>query len=232
MKKLFLTIGLAAISAIGFGQARENRAELEFDKSSQILLESTGWYFNNSTGEWVENQNFINDKHYDQQGSLLSYMNQNFLTLETKVVNHNGKNIYILILQKWSGSYKYPRIREDWQSYKTYNLFFFEETEWAQLSSIEGNILLKCSYQTSFRTDREGSIEDTVQYILQNSYAKYPCDYVFSILKSEEGQIRYYLPYRDSKYSTEYPVNYGDKFDFEKSYFETTPENFSKIYSF
>jgi len=232
MKNLMLTMGLAAITAIGWGQSRENRSELQFDKSSEILSESTGWYFNNSTGEWIENQNFIDDTHYDIQGSSLSYMNQNFITLETKVVNHKGKNIYILILQKWSGSWKYPSIREDWQAYKTYNLFFFEETEWIKLSSIEGNILLKCSHQTSFRTDREGSIEDSVQYILQNHYAKYPCEYVFSILKSEEGQIRYYLPYRDSKYSTDYPVRYGDKFDFEKSYFETTPENFSKIYSF
>jgi hypothetical protein len=232
MKTLTVTVFIVVFSAVGLGQSRENRIELEFEKSSRILSESTGWYFNQSTGEWVENKNFISDKHYDSQGSLLSFMNQNFITLETKVVNHKGKNIYILIVQKWSGRWKYPSIRQDWQAYKTYNLFFFDEPEWMRLCSLEGNLILKCSHETSLSTDGEISIEDAVQNIIQNYYAKYPCEYVFSILKSDEGQIRFYLPYKDSKYNREYPVNYGDEYDFENSYFETTPENFSKIYSF
>jgi hypothetical protein len=44
----------------------------------------------------------------------------------------------------------------------------------------------------------------------------------FRVIKSEEGQIRFLLPNGST-----YPLY---KWDFSDAYFETTPENFSKLF--
>ncbi len=225
-------MGLIVLTTIGWGQERVNRPNLSFIHSSGIITESNGWHYNNSSGEWVSNKNFIDDKHYDSQGSLLSYMDQNFISIQTKVVRHENRDIYVLIVEKWDGSWKYPSIRQDWIAYKTYNLFFFEESEYNKLLNINNTVTIKCVSQSSIRVNSDGTIEDTVQYILINSYGKYNYDYVFSATRSTEGNIRFYIPYDNGKYSQDSPCDYGEKFDFKTSYFETSLENFSKLTTF
>ena len=60
----------------------------------------------------------------------------------------------------------------------------------------------------------EQNILDLIQTTLQKNKKEF-MDFIFPILKSSEGNIRFYVP--------------SLKYDFDKAYFETTLENFSKI---
>lgn len=214
-----------------FGQERTNREKLSFDAVSGILSKATGWANNSTLGEWIDYENVISDdKDYKvkykslQGGFMMSRISQNFQKVETRTVIYKGSTYYLLLVDKWSGEYQYPNIREDWYTFKQTIGYIYSKEEYQKLLNIESLVELKTQYVVAMGSKYEKYDEiqflDLVQTELSTEKSKYSTEYTFPIMKSKEGAIRFYLPDSFSTYS---------KYDFEKKYFETDFENFNKM---
>lgn len=213
------------------GQERTNREKLSFDTTSVTLLKATGWAYNSTLGEWIDYENVISDdkdfktKYKSLQGAyMMSQTSQNFQKVQTRTATYKGTTYYVLIIDKWSGRYEYPAIREDWYTYRETIGYIYTKEEYQKLLNIETLVELKTKYKVSIGSKYEKYDEtkflDLIQTELSQEKSKYSSEYTFPIMKSKEGAIRFYLPDSFSTYS---------KYDFEKKYFETDFENFSKI---
>jgi hypothetical protein len=214
-----------------FGQERTNREKLNFDTTSGILLKATGWAYNSTLGEWIDYENVISDdkdykvKYKSLQGAyMMSHRSQNFQKMQTRTVSYKGTTYYVLIVDKWSGRYEYPSIREDWYEFKETIGYIFTKDEFQKLFNIETLVELKTRYMVSIGSKYEKYDEtkflDLIQTELSQEKSKYLSEFTFPIMKSKEGNIRFYLPESFSTYS---------KYDFEKKYFETDFESFTKL---
>ena len=232
MKKILLTTISLIICNSSFSQERVNREKLKFEKSSTTLEKATGWSYSSQYGEWVDYSNVIsNDKMYKgefkslQGRYMMSHNTQNFTKIQTRTITHNGEIYYVLIVEKWSGQYKYPHSKIDWNSYKVHYAYIFSENEYSKLNDINELIELKTQIvayvSTQFERYTEVKFLDLIQTELHKELDRHSLEYGFPVMKSNEGKIRFYTPVILSKFSKNY--------DFEKEYFETDIDNFSKI---
>ena len=214
-----------------FSQDRVNRDKLNFEASSGTLLKATGWAYNSTIGEWIDYANVISedrdykDKFKSLQGAwMMSRISQNFLNVQTKILTFKETKYYVLIVEKWSGEYAYPAIKEDWYTFKKTIAYIYTEQEFKKLQNIEGLVELKTrevvSMGSKYEKYDETKFLDLIQTELSKEKSKYAAEYTFPIMKSKEGAIRFYLPDYFSTYT---------KYDFEKEYFETDADSFSKI---
>ena len=231
---------------IVFGQDRINRPKLEFSNKSDILTKATGWKYNTTKGEWIDNENVIfGDKiEKDSKYSSIEYIlsrQRNFISMQIKSLLYNGDNYYVLMIEKWNGYYKYPSISEDWQYHKELMGYIFTENEYKKILSSDMEINLESHYLTEYGWYHDKYDEilflDKIQNTLNNikptqtegkskkskskQILRYSYTYTFPIRKTDKNLIRFLIP---DDYSGVYP-----KIDFEKQYFETTAENFDKI---
>ncbi|MDH5380880.1 MAG: hypothetical protein OEW75_08510 [Cyclobacteriaceae bacterium] len=230
--KLTLIILLITGSLLqAFGQERTNREKLSFDTTSGILSKATGWANNSTVGEWIDYVNVISDskdykdKYKSLQGEwMMSRISQNFQKVQTKTVTYKGTTYYVLIVDKWSGRYEYPSIKEDWYTFKQTNGYIYIKEEYQKLLTIESLVEIKTQYMVSmgskYKKYDEIEFLDLIQTELSTEKSKYSTEYTFPVMKSKEGAIRFYLPDSFSTYS---------KYDFDKKYFETDFESFTKI---
>lgn len=231
IKLTLITLLLTGTLFQVFGQERTNREKLSFDTTSGILSKATGWANNSTLGEWIDYENVISDskdykdKYKSLQGEyMMSRISQNFQKVQTRTVTYTGTTYYVLIVDKWSGRYEYPSIREDWYTFKQTIGYIYTKEEYQKLLNIDSLVELKTQYMVSMGSKYEKYDEtkflDLIQTELSKEKSKYSSEYTFPIMKSKEGAIRFYLPESFSTYS---------KYDFEKKYFETDFENFTKI---
>lgn len=231
IKLTLITLLLTGTLFQVFGQERTNREKLSFDTTSGILSKATGWANNSTLGEWIDYENVISDskdykdKYKSLQGEyMMSRISQNFQKVQTRTVTYTGTTYYVLIVDKWSGRYEYPSIREDWYTFKQTIGYIYTKEEYQKLLNIDSLVELKTQYMVSMGSKYEKYDEtkflDLIQTELSKEKSKYSSEYTFPIMKSKEGAIRFYLPESFSTYS---------KYDFEKKYFETYFENFTKI---
>lgn len=231
IKLTLITLLLTGTLFQVFGQERTNREKLSFDTTSGILSKATGWANNSTLGEWIDYKNVISDskdykdKYKSLQGEyMMSKISQNFQKVQTKTITYTGTTYYVLIVDKWSGRYEYPSIREDWYTFKQTIGYIYTKEEYQKLLNIESLVELKTQYMVRMGSKYEKYDEtkflDLIQTELSKEKSKYSSEYTFPIMKSKEGAIRFYLPESFSTYS---------KYDFEKKYFETDFENFTKI---
>jgi hypothetical protein len=214
-----------------FGQERTNREKLSFDTISGTLSKATGWAYNSTLGEWIDYENVISeskdykDKYKSLQGAyMMSNTSQNFQKVQTRTITFKGTMYYVLIVDKWSGRYEYPSIKQDWYEFKQTIGYIYTKEEYQKLLNIENLVEVKTQYMVSMGSKYEKYDEtvflDLIQTELSKEKSKYSSEYTFPVMKSKEGAIRFYLPDSFSTYS---------KYDFEKKYFETDFESFSKI---
>jgi hypothetical protein len=230
--KLSLITLLTVVSIIQvFGQERSNREKLSFEATSGTIEKATGWANNTTLGEWIDYENVISDdkdykvKYKSLQGAyMMSHISQNFQKVQTRTVTYKGTTYYVLIVEKWSGRYEYPSIRENWYEFKETIGYIYTKEEYQKLLNIESLVELKNQYIVNMGSKYEKYDEikflDLIQTELSKEKNKYSSEYTFPIMKSKEGAIRFYLPDGFSKYS---------KYDFDKKYFETDFESFTKI---
>jgi len=230
--KLTLTALLMICSIVHiFAQERINREKLSFGATSGTIIKATGWANNSTLGEWIDYQNIISDekdfkdKYKSLQGAyMMSRTSQNFQKVQTRIVTYKGTEYYVLIVDKWSGRYEYPSIREDWYTFNETIGYIFTKEEYKKLIQLESLIELKTLYSVKMGSKYEKYDEikflDLIQTELSSVKNKYSSEYTFPVMKSKEGAIRFYLPESFSTYS---------KYDFNKKYFETDFENFANI---
>ena len=231
IKLTLITILLTGNLFQVFGQERTNREKLSFDTISETLSKAIGWANNSTLGEWIDYENVISDskdykdKYKSLQGEwMMSRISQNFQKVQTKTVTYKGTTYYVLIVDKWSGRYEYPSIQQDWYTFKQTIGYIYTKAEYQKLLNIESLVELKTQYMVSIGSKYEKYDEikflDLIQTELVQEKSKYSSKYTFPIMKSKEGAIRFYLPESFSTYS---------KYDFEKNYFETDFDSFTKI---
>jgi hypothetical protein len=232
--KLMITLIMCSITIVSFGQDRINREKLSFIDKSEQLTSAVGWSYNKTLGEWIDYMNVIsNDKSYKDkfkslQGSyMMSRLKQNFISIQTKTVVYKDVKYYVLCVEKWNGDYKYPNIKEDWRIYKTMFGYVFTEQEYTKLKNIKDNVNLETKYMVSMGSHYEKYDEtiflDKIQTELSSEKLnRYDPIYTFPIKKTENDNVRFYMLDYFSKYSL-------NQVDFDKEYFETSLDNFSKF---
>jgi len=238
-KTCFLTL-LVLISVINLQcQDRINRAKLSFVDSSDILKHAVGWYYNDNIGEWVDYANVIypevnyKNEYKILQGSyMMSKTEQNFISIQTKTVIYNNQKLYVLIITKWDGEYKYPNIQEDWMIFKTTIGYIFTLKEYSKLYNLADSQDLSTNRITKIGSPYMDYSETRFLDYLQTDLGKNIQDnspiYVLSIMKAKNGVIRFFLPSSSEYYFPNDPNCYL-KSDFKVKYFETDSLNFSKI---
>lgn len=244
LKLAFITLLMTSSLLQVFGQERVNREKLSFDTTSGTLAKATGWAYNSTLGEWIDYENVISgirdykDKYKSLQGEwMMSKISQNFLKVQTKTVTYKGTKYYVLVVDKWSGRYKYPAIQEDWYTFNQTIGYIYTEQEYQKLQNIEGLKELKTQYMVTIETRYEKYDEttflDLIQTVLSKEKSKDSREYTFPVMKSKEGAIRFYLPEYFSTWSKyDFEPEYfstWSKYDFEKEYFETEFDSFSSI---
>ena len=236
MKKILsISLLLLLISLTVFSQSRTNRQKLTFINSSDKLTSSIGWSNNETLGEWIDYNNVIcgnkdyKTKYKSLQGSWMkSQTKQNFIDIQTKTLNFKGIQYFILMVNKYDGKYEYPSIFEGWYSWKEVQGFIFTENEYKKLLDLDGEVKLETYYRVdigSYNDDYNETIFlDLIQTKLTTEGSQFVSPITFPILKttSENTEvIRFYLPDFFNKTYTTY--------NFEKEYFEVSPQEFDKI---
>lgn len=221
---------LLTISLPGFTQERVNRPKLKFEASSDTLTKATGWAYNETLGEWIDFENVIsNDKKYKEEYasldiSMRSYTKQNFNFINFKQLTFKGLKYYILTINQYSGKYTYPEVYIDWNHFEHTVGFIFTENEFQKLNKIDSITELKTKIKISVGSKYEQYNEtlflDLIQTALNTETTEYAPTYLFPVMKSKEGMIRFYLPDDFSKYNS---------YNFDSAYFEVDPKSFSKI---
>jgi hypothetical protein len=231
LKVMMMTLMMCLMVMVSFGQDRVNREKLSFLDESNKMTTAVGWSYNTTLGEWVDYSNVIeNDKTYKDkykslQGSyMMSHRSQNFISIQTKTLVYKDNKYFVLLVEKWNGYYEYPSIFEDWTEYKAMYGYIFSETEYNKLLNINGVLNLETQYMVSMGSSYEKYDEvvllDKIQTNLSSEKSKYSSTETFPIIKTESGDIRFYVPSYFTSYS---------KFDFDKEYFETTFDNFNRF---
>lgn len=214
------------------GQDRVNREKLSFTESSEVLKKAIGWAYNPTIGEWVDYPNAIEkDKDFKTRYKSLAgaYMNsqcdQNFYSIQTRTITFKDTKYYVLVVGMLNGNYKYPAIYEDWYYFTITYGFIFTESEYKKLLNINANetIVIETQFQTTqggrYTNYDETLFLDNIQTEFNTTKSKYSSVYKFAIKKTDKSEYRFLLP---AKYFNNPP-------DLEKSYFETTDIEFSKL---
>lgn len=227
MEKILVLLVMVLAFNTSNAQDRVNRQKLSFlDKSGQLTT-AVGWSYNETLGEWVDYNNVIEsdklykDKYKTLQGSyMMSRTEQNFISISTKTIIYKDIKYYILLVEKWAGYYKYPNIMEDWKIIKTKRGYIFSESEYNKLNNISGVVNMETQHIVVSTGEYDEIVFlDKIQTELSSEKSKYTPKYTFPFMKTENGNIRFYIP----------DFSRLIKVDFEKKYFETTLDDFNKI---
>ena len=233
IKKTTSLIILLLFSITVFSQSRTNRKKLTFINSSEKLTSSTGWSNNETLGEWIDYENVIcNSKDYKTKYKslrgryMMSKREQSFLGIQTKTFYFNEIQYYIIMIEKYDGRYEYPSIQQDWYSWKEVQGFVFTENEYKKLLELDGEVKLETQYRVDIGSTYDKYNETTFLDLIQtklNTELSYSSTYTFPILKTTSDNtevIRFYVPESFSSYSM---------YNFDKEYFEVSPQEFDKI---
>jgi len=228
MSRISFLLALLFIAVALSGQQRINKEKLNFDKISGVLKKAKGWEYNETLGEWIDYNNVISQKTYYKEGlyrllqgrDMMKFYTQNFIKIQTKSVIYKETEYFVLIIDKWNYNIAYGE-RSPFR--ETYGYIFSKE-EYRKLHNIENLIELKTKYMVSIGTEyqkyNETNFLNMIRTILQTEKSEDSFEYIFPVLKTTEGVIRFYLPENSSSESG---------YDFDKKYFETSSKNFSKI---
>lgn len=231
MKKIIVTLVVCVIATFGFSQDRVNREKVSFDKQSEVLTKATGWAYNETLGEWIDYQNVISSsKDFKTTfktlcgSSYMMSMHSNFNTIQAKTINYEGEQYICLIVNKWSGQYRYPNIREDWYEYKIDDYIVLSKEEYKKLFNLTNDVTVVEGWiQTKYEYDKEISEEDFLISKIKEKKSgikKYYYDPrpLMQVYKATDGSIRFLF---------EGPSKYTKGID--KHYFETTEADWNKL---
>lgn len=220
MKKIFgLILFFFTISLIA--QDRTNRPKNKFASKSEILQFATGWMYNDLSGEWIDNKNYIDldtlyknttMSTYLMSRSVSSFVKLQFCKLETPIKGA----AYILKISYVDGNYEYPNIKEGWDVFDSVKGFGFTKE---QFSDLKLNATLK-SYKPiiSYECREENYDENTFIQGLINCEYYFPFETeILQVKYIKDDTVRFLLP------------NYTTK-DFKNNYFECSRTDWDKLF--
>ncbi|CAM3882736.1 hypothetical protein MUGA111182_15140 [Mucilaginibacter galii] len=233
--KIYLKFILIAVSVFtcmsGFAQSREDRSNLSLNSKAVKITKATGWRKSAVTGKWVSNPNVISS---DENPTVEDKSHlDNFKWMQWATIKQDGKNYYILMYEDVTGAWKYPHIKQDWQSYSKVYYFAFTEQQYNDIikkANVQSgkNIYVKTNIYDSFlpniESQEDKAYDNEIGVHLTNSFAsKWPINKVF-IYNSQkvDGKdvIRFIFPMDDESYITE---------ALKDGYFEMSLEEFKEM---
>jgi hypothetical protein len=231
MKKLLLILIVLVFTNLVFGQDRVNRPKLSFEGTSEILSTSVGWHYNKTLGEWIDYPNVISkDDSYKTRFKslagpyLMSKSLYTFNTLQVKSFTFNNTKYYALIVDKWSGRYRYPTIEEDWIQFKNIDCYILTESEYSKLQNYEKvTFITYVPMNLEFEGYSETKLLDLIQTKLLSYNGSNPSSIkdLMYITKTSEDKIRFLTPH--------YYFTSREEVDFNNIYFETDKDSFDKL---
>ncbi|MCW4470366.1 hypothetical protein OGH69_15435 [Flavobacterium sp. MFBS3-15] len=226
MKSIFTVTTLFLFLLNVAAQERVNGTKPAFSAESGKLESATGWAFNTADQEWVDYPNMISsDKGYkgkyvsSMNGTAQSMTDQSFLSIQTKALNYKNKKYFVILVEKWEGRQKYSH-----SSYSTIQetiAYIYTDKEYTKILNLAKPVSIKTNMSVRIVSSdlTETGLISEIHKKIDDPYK--PSDsYIFNVMKSTEGKIRFYLPEK---------FGYSDIHDFKSEYFETEPENFNKI---
>lgn len=111
-----------------FSGSRVDDETLNFKISSIKLLNADGWVKNNTLGKWIKNDNLLSNNPVK---SILekSHIKQNFDYIQGKKIIYKNSEYFILLVERDTGLYQYPRIHRGWENFKITQAFVFTNEE-------------------------------------------------------------------------------------------------------
>jgi hypothetical protein len=204
-------------------QDRVNAKYIEFEHVSDTLKTAIGWKFDDRSEKWAENENTLyrESRKSDRDDPLNSMGDQNFIYIVTNSVTVGKEKVYVIFVNEHGSYYKYPALKEGVVFTKRSTAYVITESEFRKLDKIEKGKVTEVKVKQDVGVDKNNP--DSYRNALTKAITekpKYKSEMTFRVTRSEDGSIRFTLPGRFSKYS-----DYG----FDKGYFETDDENFSRI---
>jgi len=175
MKHLILTSFLFAFATFNSNaQSRENKKIVQFSSKSEKLTEATGWEQNKETGKWIENKNVIADRKCPSY--WVSQASQSFSWMQFATITNGQTEYYVFLYERLGGEYKYPNIREDWETDLRTYFFILTPTEYenikTQIDLKSGENIKVTSNKSSHISDRYKSLGEEHLYNNENLLAK------------------------------------------------------------
>jgi hypothetical protein len=241
MKNLLLLIFFLTFSLSISSQSLTRENEMSFHVSGVIesIDHAVGWN-KNLSGKWIDfnrldyNQelNIIlneNDKPGDH-GYYSSY-NSNFYSISKHEVNYAGHEPMIMIVIDFlDGYFKYPHIRQDWESVRSFSVFLFTRQE---INDFNKKYNKKINRKGNYKLNaiRSDLFEESKGFTFTEMLSKAKYSYPFKITLqpiNEENQrlVRFDL----RKYYHANQPSFGSH-KFENHYFEIEWEQFEKVFS-
>ena len=239
---LVLVIGMCLITNL-FSQSRETPKEtLEIgDFKSWVKGDDVlGWDFHNE--KWKSRKGYlrvgddavfidINEKYDQPIGESKSRTDQNFNEIGILSIVYEGNNYIGLGIEKQSGRYSYPAIKEDWIYENVYYIFVFSKEEIEKLNTIDGTIELKTTVgaigKILEKEKKYQSCYGDIKFCMPLVNDKHPCtQYKLVIKKTTDGDnevIRFLIPQKVRNYGKPNFV------DFPNHYFEVSLDKFNEL---
>lgn len=218
---LFITF-----SNLVFAQQRIDKPNLQFEQSSQIIVQADGWCLN-AYGKWIKNNNLVcamAAKTSAEKLVLSCDEHQSFIDIQSKTINvYDSVTYHVLIIRRYVGHYKYPAIEQGFYTSIQTEGYIFSIEEFAKLENLTDSI--KCQYIG--KVDCECTSNEFIGLLenkLSSNYESYRFCY-FPVMKSIEGKIRFYIPDCFLGRNVLHPDP-----NFNQSYFETSIDNFNKLF--
>lgn len=220
---LTVTVVMCHIAAT-LAQDRVNREKISFSESSETLKEATGWAYNKTLGEWVDYTNLINASpaYKTKSKSLVGYIRsqtpQNFSNLQFHRLVVNNNIYYVLVINRLSGRYRYPAIREDWIVSKETVAFIIDEDSYESIFNETGIVEIRGRVFSTTSGVGDEFLAGIFNTVTGADYTS-RIEWVFQKLVTEDGsKVRFRLP--ESSLVRK---------NFEENYFETSKEEFLKL---
>jgi hypothetical protein len=244
MKKvlLVLVIEICLVSNI-FSQSRETPKEtLEIgDFKSWVKGDDVlGWDFHN--GKWESRKGYlrvgdgagfidINEKYDQPIEESKSRTDQNFNEIGVLSINYEGNNYIGLGIEKQSGRYRYPAIKEDWIYQNVYYIFAFSKEEIDKLYTIDGTIELNTTVgaigKSLEKEKKYKSCYEDIKYCMPLVDEKNSCTQYKLVIKKttddDNDVIRFLIPQRVRDYGKSNSV------EFTNHYFEVSLDKFNEL---
>ena len=167
MKKMLFILVAVFYSFTCFAQDRVNEKIFTFNECSEQVKNITGWCFNKSEGQWVDNKNFIYAEKKTYLNDKRWSVGANFVQIKTFI--HNNETKYVLIIAFNGGHYRYPSIKSDWKSYIEYNVYVLNKCEYEEIISPNEHKIFKLpriTYDDYFDKNTDNKI---IRAVLDNT---------------------------------------------------------------
>ncbi len=230
MKKVLVVIAIALLVNFTSAQERINATLPVISPTAKgRITDVTGWLQNDS-GEWLSRKNRIPVNFSGSEKILIDHdhyamgeHSENFIYLELRDVKINDSTYTILIKKYKDGYYKYESINEGWVPQNSLRYYVFNTSELEKLKNLDTDknhvIKIKTIYS------------NTMPFLSANTTIKTIAQDLSKFIKEDDkfgmGELVVYIKlYKDK---VRFIVQSFQKYlepDFNKSYYETTKQNF------